>query len=152
MAGLSEMDVRDQFEIIRHENNEAAIFCHPVLLVEGPSDRTHIVLIAHIAHKLNPQWDFDKRGAAIAKADGQSSIEGYRSFLQRFEMRVAVAADLDALLDGFDKLGSSGCRSPRDSAVCKLDLIFEAFFRSAPPQAEITEISQQSQRRRRRHD
>lgn len=118
VVDLSEMDARDQFEIITHENNEAAFFASSVLLVEGPSDRT---LIAHIARTLNPQWDFDKRGAAIAKVEGKGSIERYRSFFQRFEMRVAVVADLDALLDGFDKLGTSeACRKLRDRVVSKV--------------------------------
>ncbi|MER7044215.1 AAA family ATPase [Streptomyces jumonjinensis] len=116
---LSDMDARDQFEIITHENNEAAFFATSVLLVEGPSDRT---LIPHIARSLSPQWDFDKHGAAIAKVEGKGSIERYRSFFQRFEMRVAVVADLDAVLDGFDKLGASDeCRQLRDRVVSKVN-------------------------------
>lgn len=116
---LSDMDARDQFEIITHENNEAAFFASSVLLVEGPSDRT---LIPHIARTLSPQWDFDKHGAAIAKVDGKGSIERYRGFFQRFEMRVAVVADLDAVLDGFDKLGASDeCRQLRDRVVSKVN-------------------------------
>lgn len=115
---LSDMDARDQFEIITHENNEAAFFATSVLLVEGPSDRT---LIPHIARTLSPQWDFDKHGAAIAKVEGKGSIERYRSFFQRFEMRVAVVADLDAVLDGFDKLGASDeCHRLRDRVVSKV--------------------------------
>ncbi|MER5474946.1 AAA family ATPase [Streptomyces sp. NPDC002685] len=116
---LSDMDARDQFEIITHENNEAAFFATSVLLVEGPSDRT---LIPHIARTLSPQWDFEKHGAAIAKVEGKGSIERYRCFFQRFEMRVAVVADLDAVLDGFDKLGASDeCRQLRDRVVSKVN-------------------------------
>jgi putative ATP-dependent endonuclease of OLD family len=116
---LSDMEARDQFEIITHENNEAAFFANSVLLVEGPSDR---MVIPHIARTLNPQWDFEKHGAAIAKVEGKGSIERYRGFFQRFEMRVAVLADLDALLDGFDKLGASDeCRELRDRVVTKVN-------------------------------
>lgn len=116
---LSDMDARDQFEIITHENNEAAFFATSVLLVEGPSDRT---LIPHIARTLSPQWDFDKHGAAIAKVEGKGSIERYRSFFQRFAMRVSVVADLDVVLDGFDKLGASiECRQLRDRVVSKVN-------------------------------
>ncbi|MFC5034645.1 ATP-dependent nuclease [Streptomyces sp. DSM 41987] len=89
---LSDMAACDQFEIITHENNETAFFATSVLLVEGPSDRT---LIPHIARTLNPEWDFDKHGAAIAKVEGKGSIARYRGFFERFEMRVAVVADLD---------------------------------------------------------
>ncbi|MFF0385628.1 ATP-dependent endonuclease [Streptomyces sp. NPDC004286] len=104
---LSDMDARDQFEIITHENNDAAFFATSVLLVEGPSDRT-----------ICPQWDFDKHGTAIAKVEGNGSIERYRNFFRRFEMRVSVVADLDVLLDGFDKLGASDeCRQLRDRVV-----------------------------------
>ncbi|MFJ3673341.1 ATP-dependent nuclease [Streptomyces sp. NPDC090106] len=120
---LSDMDARDQFEIITHENNEAAFFATSVLLVEGPSDRT---LIPHIARTLSPQWDFDKQGTAIAKVEGKGSIERYRRFFKRFEMRVAVVADLDAVLDGFDKLGASAdCRQLRDKVVSKVNELVE---------------------------
>ncbi|MGW1175192.1 ATP-dependent nuclease [Kitasatospora sp. NPDC002543] len=116
---LSDMGARDQFEIITHENNEAAFFASSVLLVEGPSDRT---VISHLARTLDPQWDFDKHGAAIAKVEGKGSIERYRGFFQRFEMRVAVVADLDAVLDGFDKLGASDdCHRLRDQVVTKVN-------------------------------
>lgn len=120
---LSDMNARDQFEIITYENNEAAFFANSVLLVEGPSDRT---LIPHIARTLNPQWDFEKHGAAIAKVEGKGSIERYRKFFQRFEMRVAVIADLDAVLDGFDKLGASRkCHALRDRLVCRVTELVE---------------------------
>ncbi|AQW49618.1 ATP-dependent nuclease [Streptomyces violaceusniger] len=120
---LSDMNARDQFEIITYENNEAAFFANSVLLVEGSSDRT---LIPHIARTLSPQWDFEKQGAAIAKVEGKGSIERYRKFFQRFEMRVAVIADLDAVLDGFDKLGASGkCHELRDRIVCRVTELVE---------------------------
>ncbi|MFF7984015.1 AAA family ATPase [Streptomyces sp. NPDC007901] len=120
---LSDMNARDQFEIITHENNEAAFFANSVLLVEGPSDRT---LIPHIARILNPQWDFEKHGAAIAKVEGKGSIERYRKFFQRFEMRVAVIADLDAVLDGFEKLGASRkCHELRDRLACRVTELVE---------------------------
>ncbi|MER5668949.1 ATP-dependent nuclease [Streptomyces mirabilis] len=120
---LSDMNARDQFEIITYENNEAAFFANSVLLVEGPSDRT---LIPHIARTLNPQWDFEKHGAAIAKVEGKGSIERYRKFFQRFEMRVAAIADLDAVLDGFDKLGASRkCHELRDRLVCRVTELVE---------------------------
>lgn len=90
-----------------------------MLLVEGPSDRT---LISHIACTLSTQWDFDKQGTAIAKVEGKGSIERYRRSFRRFEMRVAVVADLDAVLDGFDKLGArAACRQLRDKVVSKVN-------------------------------
>ncbi len=123
VVDLSDLDTRDQFEIITHENNEAAFFANSVLLVEGPSD--HIV-IPHIARTLKPEWDFDKHGAAIAKVEGKGSIARYRAFFSRFEMRVAVVADLDAVLDGFDKLGASReCHELRDRLVSRVNQLVE---------------------------
>ncbi|MCX4834418.1 AAA family ATPase [Streptomyces sp. NBC_01016] len=118
VVDLADMNARDQFEIITHENNEAAFFANSVLLVEGPSDRT---LVSHIARTLSPQWDFDKQGAAIAVVEGKGSIERYRKFFQRFEMRVAVMADLDVVISGFEKLGASAeCRKLKGRVMDKV--------------------------------
>jgi energy-coupling factor transporter ATP-binding protein EcfA2 len=123
VVDLSDLDARDQFEIITHENNEAAFFANSVLLVEGPSDH---FLVPYLARTLSPQWDFDKHGAAIAKVEGKGSIARYRNFFRRFEMRVAVLADLDAVLDGFDKLGASReCHELRDRVVARVNLLAE---------------------------
>ncbi|MFF4846651.1 ATP-dependent endonuclease [Streptomyces sp. NPDC001194] len=116
---LSDVEARDQFEIIKHENNEAAFFAKSVLLVEGPSDH---ILIPHIARTLDAGWDFEKRATAIAKVEGKGSIARYRNFFNQFEMRVAVLADLDVLVDGFDKLGASqACRQLRDRLIAKVN-------------------------------
>ncbi|MEV6423291.1 AAA family ATPase [Streptomyces sp. NPDC051662] len=115
---LSEIDARDQFEIITYENNEAAFFANSVLLVEGPSDQA---LVPHISRTLSPRWDFEKNGATIARVEGKGSIARYRNFFSRFEMRVAVLADLDALFDGFDKLGASKeCCKLRDQVISRV--------------------------------
>ncbi|EFE71795.1 predicted protein [Streptomyces viridosporus ATCC 14672] len=84
-----------------------------MLLVEGPSDH---FLVPHLACTLSLQWGFDKQGAAIAKGAGKGKGKGgiarYRNFFRRFEMRVAVLANPDAVLDEFDKLGAvSECMS-----------------------------------------
>ncbi|MYR40988.1 AAA family ATPase [Streptomyces sp. SID5910] len=120
---LSEMDARDQFEIITYENNEAAFFASSVLLVEGPSDQA---LVTHISRTLSPRWDFEKNGATIARVEGKGSIARYRDFFSRFEMRVAVLADLDALIDGFDKLGASKeCCKLRDQIISTVQRLTE---------------------------
>ncbi|MFE3883639.1 AAA family ATPase [Streptomyces lydicus] len=114
---LSDIEARDQFEIIKHENNEAAFFANSVLLVEGPSDH---ILIPHIARTLSAEWDFEKRATAIAKVEGKGSIARYRNFFTQFEVRIAVLADLDVLTEGFDKLGASQpCHRLRDRLITK---------------------------------
>ncbi|MFF2953950.1 ATP-dependent endonuclease [Kitasatospora sp. NPDC057965] len=118
VVDVHDMESRDQFEIIKHENNEAAFFSDSVLLVEGPSDH---ILIPHISRTLNPGWDFSKHSATIAKVEGKGSISRYRSFFEKFEMKVSVLADLDALQGDFDKLGASEkCKSLRDLLIGKV--------------------------------
>ncbi len=100
-----------------------------VLLVEGPSDH---FLVPHLACTLSLQWGFDKQGAAIAKGAGKGKGKGkgkggiarYRNFFRRFEMRVAVLANPDAVLDEFDKLGAvSECHELRDRVVARVNLL-----------------------------
>ncbi|WP_371587696.1 ATP-dependent nuclease [Streptomyces virginiae] len=106
---LSHLKAKDQFQIIRQENNDVAFFSDKVLLVEGDSDH---ILLPHIARTLNSEWDFDKRSAAMARVNGKSSIERYRNFFEKFGVSVGVLVDLDALAEGFNKLGA-GAESER---------------------------------------
>ncbi|WP_328922249.1 ATP-dependent nuclease [Streptomyces griseoaurantiacus] len=101
---LSHLKAKDQFQMIRQENNDAAFFSDKVLLVEGDSDH---ILVPHIARMLNSDWDFDKQSVAIARVNGKASIARYREFFERFGVSVAVLADLDAIAEGFGKLGAS---------------------------------------------
>ncbi|MDX3670535.1 ATP-dependent endonuclease [Streptomyces europaeiscabiei] len=101
---LSDLRLKDQFQMVRQENNDAAFFCESILLVEGDSD--HIV-IPHIARTLNPSWNFAKKSVAIARVGGKHNIQRYRSFFERFGVSVSALVDLDALAEGFDKLGAS---------------------------------------------
>ncbi|MET8499508.1 ATP-dependent nuclease [Streptomyces microflavus] len=114
---LSHLKAKDQFQMIRQENNDAAFFSDKVLLVEGDSDH---ILVPHIARTLNPDWDFGKRSVAIAKVNGKSSIARYRGFFEKFGVAVAVLADLDALVEGFNKLGAS------DACTSKQKILMEA--------------------------
>ncbi|MCL6667338.1 ATP-dependent nuclease [Streptomyces panaciradicis] len=101
---LSDLRTKDLFQMVRQENNDAAFFCDSILLVEGDSDH---IAIPHIARILNPSWDFTKRCVAIARVNGKHNIQRYRSFFERFGVSVAVLVDLDALTEGFEKLGAS---------------------------------------------
>ncbi|AJT64753.1 hypothetical protein T261_3083 [Streptomyces lydicus] len=101
---LSHLKAKDQFQMIRQENNDAAFFSDKVLLVEGDSNH---ILIPHLARTLNSEWDFDKRSVAIARVNGKASIARYREFFEQFGVSVAVLADLDAISEGFNNLGAS---------------------------------------------
>ena len=111
---LSDLNLKDQFQMVRQENNDAAFFCDSILLVEGDSDH---IAIPHIARTLRPDWDFVKRGAAITRVGGKHNIQRYRAFFDKFGVSVAVLADLDVLTEGFGKLGASEQASALQAAL-----------------------------------
>lgn len=92
---------RDAFQIIRHEHNEIAFFARAVVLVEGDSDA---VVLTHLASLLDPKWNHIDRNIAFARTGGKGNIEKYRTFFEHFDIPVHVVCDLDALIDGFEKL------------------------------------------------
>ncbi|WP_157848330.1 ATP-dependent nuclease [Streptomyces exfoliatus] len=130
---LSHLRAKDQFQMIRQENNDAAFFSDRVLLVEGDSDH---ILIPHIARTLNPDWDFDKRSVAIARVNGKSSIERYRGFFERFGVSVAVLADLDAIPEGFGKLGAS--EESQEKHRHLMQLVGESLALTEPSTVEVS--------------
>jgi hypothetical protein len=130
---LSHLRAKDQFQMIRQENNDAAFFSDRVLLVEGDSDH---ILMPHVARTLNADWDFDKRSVAIARVNGKSSIARYREFFKRFGVSVAVLADLDAISEGFNKLGAStGCAEKQRHLM---QLIGAAVAEAAPEDEDLS--------------
>ncbi|WP_167047005.1 ATP-dependent endonuclease [Salinibacterium sp. ZJ454] len=92
---------RDIFQIICHENNDIAFFARTVVLVEGDSDA---IVFAHLARLLNPEWDHMEQNVAYARIGGKHNVSRYRDFFARFDIRVLVLCDLDAILDGFKHL------------------------------------------------
>ncbi len=103
---LSEISTKQQFQLICYENNSAAFFAKTVVLVEGICDE---IVLSHLGRLLDPQWDCSKHPVAIAQIGGKSAIGLYRKFFVRFDIRVAVVADLDVIIRGFEHLdaGSS---------------------------------------------
>ncbi|MFW2513521.1 ATP-dependent nuclease [Demequina sp. SO4-13] len=101
---LQHLPLRKNFQMINTDHNGIGFFARKVLLVEGDSDA---VCIEHLAHILDPEWDFDAAKIAIARVGGKSNFEGYRQFFTAFKTDVEICCDLDALLKDFDKLGAS---------------------------------------------
>jgi putative ATP-dependent endonuclease of OLD family len=121
---LSDMTARDQFQIICFENNNAAFFADTVVLVEGDSD---YLLMPHIARTLDPSWDVAKRPIVFARITGKGNIRRYREFFSRFGVRVAVIADLDLLMNGFDHIApSDAVKTARDNLLAKVDALIVA--------------------------
>ncbi len=116
---LSDMNAKDQFQIICFENNNAAFFADNVVLVEGDSD---YLVMPHIARTLDPSWDVTHVPFLFARITGKGNIRRYREFFIRFGVRVPVIADLDLLVNGFDHIAPSDeVKTARDNLLAKVD-------------------------------
>ncbi len=118
---LSNMNAKDQFQVICFENNNAAFFADTVILVEGDSD---YLVMPHIARTLNPSWDAAKKPFIFARITGKCNIRRYRHFFGRFGIRVPVIADLDLLIDGFEQVEPDDTvKTARDKLLEKVDAL-----------------------------
>jgi putative ATP-dependent endonuclease of OLD family len=95
------MQARDAYQLIHHENNEAAFFARTVVLVEGDSDT---ITFPHLAKMISKEWDQNDRNIMFVKTGGKGSITRYRDFFDNFKVPVHVITDLDSLADGFNHL------------------------------------------------
>jgi putative ATP-dependent endonuclease of OLD family len=114
---------RDVFQILCYENCNVAFFATGVLLVEGNSD---IVAMQHLARVLSPEWDFDNGHLRIVRVNGKGNIERFKTFFSAFGITPYVLADLDVLVDGFDKLGldaGSPLHGERSSLLQEVDKV-----------------------------
>lgn len=98
------MSHRDEYQLVRYENNEAALFSREVLLVEGDSDA---LIYPHLASMLDKKWSFIDRNIGIVKIEGKGNVSRYRSFFNSFGVPVHVIVDLDALVNDFGHLTES---------------------------------------------
>ena len=98
------MTLKDAYQIVRHENNEAAFFAQRVVLVEGDSDT---FVYPHLAKLFSEDWDDVERNVMFVKIGGKGNISRYRAFFQHFDVPIHVITDLDALSSGFEHLTSS---------------------------------------------
>lgn len=116
---LSDITIKDQFQMICFENNNAAFFADTVVLVEGDSE---YLLMPHIARTLDPSWDVARLPVVFARITGKGNIRRYRAFFKRFGVRVAVIADLDILVHGFEHIEpDERLKKARGDLLSKLD-------------------------------
>lgn len=92
---------RDAYQIVQHENNEAAFFAHRVVLVEGDSDT---FTYPHLARLFSRDWDDVDRNIMFVKINGKGNIRRYKEFFSNFDVSIHVITDLDALVRGFEHL------------------------------------------------
>jgi putative ATP-dependent endonuclease of OLD family len=117
------IELKDAYQIICYENNSAAFFCDRVILVEGDCDT---IFLQHLARKLNREWDFLRRNLAVVRIGGKGNFGRYRKFFESFGVEVRIVADLDVLVDQFEKLGAGeAATSQRDRLLQEADQIIE---------------------------
>lgn len=95
------LGLRDTYQLVQHENNEAAFFAHRIVLVEGDSDT---FTYPHLAKLFRSEWDDVDCNIMFVKIDGKGNIKRYKEFFSSFNLPVHVITDLDALIHGFNQL------------------------------------------------
>jgi putative ATP-dependent endonuclease of OLD family len=101
---LTNIPEKDKFQLISFETNNLAFFSRRIVLVEGDSE---VIVFPHIANLINPLWDFKSTSTNLVKINGKGSFKRYREFFNRFGVPVAVVADLDILIENFEKTNPS---------------------------------------------
>jgi predicted ATP-dependent endonuclease of OLD family len=102
---LTSISEKDKFQIISFESSNFAFFSNKIVLVEGDSE---LIVLPHIASLLDPRWDFKATSTSLVKISGKGSFKRFKEFFTCFRVDVAMVADLDILVDDFDKTSPSG--------------------------------------------
>jgi len=116
-----DLDIKDEFQILCFENNNVAFFADKVVLVEGDSD---LLVLKHIAHTINSDWDFERGKIRMVKVCGKGSFFRFRKFFEKFEIKPFIISDLDVIVSDFDKLGidrDSSIYADRSSLIEEID-------------------------------
>lgn len=98
---LTTIAERDAFQLISFESSNVAFFSSKIVLAEGDSE---LIVLPHISTILNQKWDFKSTSTNVIKVSGKGAFKRYREFFRRFGVKVYIVADLDILVEGFDKL------------------------------------------------
>ncbi len=101
---LTDVTEKDKFQLISFESSNLAFFSNRIVLVEGDSE---LIALPHIAQLLDSRWDFKSTSTNLIKISGKGSFKRYSDFFSRFNVDVAIVADLDVLIEGFDKIEPS---------------------------------------------
>lgn len=131
------LNLKDAYQVVRHENNEAAFFAQTVVLVEGDSDT---FVYPHLAKLFSKSWDDVERNVMFVKLGGKGNITRYRKFFSHFDVPIHVIADLDALSNGFEHLTSTeAIKEARGKLMSLVDDHISG--PSEPSRAKIKEIA-----------
>lgn len=118
------LNEKDRFQLISFESSNHAFFSEHIVLVEGDSE---LIVFPHLAKLLNQSWDFRTTSTSLIKSSGKGNFQRYRDFFMRFDVDVSLIADLDTLLEGFDKLGAGqAAKDIRNELIVMLDSVVDA--------------------------
>ncbi len=132
---LTDVSERDKFQIISFESSNLAFFSSRIVLVEGDSE---LIVLPHIAQLLDARWDFRSTSTNLIKISGKGSFRRYKEFFGRFAVEVAIIADLDALLEGFDRLEPSDrAKELRSNLIQDVDAVIETENRLPEPDLRL---------------
>ena len=135
---LTSINKRDSYQLVRYENNEAAIFADAVVLVEGDSDT---FTLPHIAKLLNDKWDVDNYNISFVTIEGKTNVRRYVEFFRTFNIKPFCIVDLDAVIEGFDSLSPSDeAKELRSLLLGKLDSEAANFTLPEPPSKKVRSI------------
>lgn len=120
---LTDVAEKDKFQLISFESSNLAFFSDRIVLVEGDSE---LIVFPHIAQLLDARWDFKSTSTNLIKISGKGSFKRYSDFFSRFNVDVAIIADLDILVQGFEKLEpSEPAKVLREQLLKEIDLIID---------------------------
>ncbi|HMO04375.1 MAG TPA: AAA family ATPase [Kiritimatiellia bacterium] len=143
---LTDIAERDAFQLISFESSNVAFFSSKIVLVEGDSE---LIALPHISAILDPKWDFKSTSTNVIKVSGKGAFKRYREFFKRFGVKVYIVADLDVLVEDFDKLDASERATELRRDLLRLvDAIIDAENRLEQPSPRLLREELQRDRAR----
>ncbi|MFH1212907.1 MAG: AAA family ATPase [Candidatus Neomarinimicrobiota bacterium] len=141
---LTDITERDKFQIISFESSNMAFFSSKIVLVEGD---TELIILPHLASLLDSRWDFKSTSINLVKVPGKGSFKRYRDFFKHFGVDIAIVADLDVLLEDFDKVYPSiEEKQLRDDLIRDVDVIIDAENKMEKPNPHLLKEELQRER------
>lgn len=146
---LSDVSEKDKFQIISFETSNLGFFSRTIVLVEGDSE---LIVLPHLAKIFNEKWDFRASSTSLVKINGKGSFKRYRDFFERFEVKVLMIADLDVLLENFDKLDpSQKAKDLRNDLIQLVDSIIDETNKLESPPVKLIKEELQKERAKELH-
>lgn len=123
-VSLSDIPTKDAFQIVSFETSNHAFFARRIILVEGDSD---MIAYPHITRVANPAWVLKASNICLVQTRGKGNFQKYVSFFSRFGVPIVLIADLDIIVEGFDKIEpSADAIRLRSDLLAAVDAVIDA--------------------------